>query len=459
MFLTIVAFLFVLSVVVFIHEFGHFIVAKLNNVYVVTFSLGFGPKLLKKRWGETEYAISVIPFGGYCKFAGENDEEDENDEKEYGGESKEADIEYDVPEERTFRAKSPFQKMQIVVAGPLMNALLGLLIYIGSVWAQGVPIENRVGIVGDVKENSPAMIAGFERGDRILEVDGEDFRAGTDLSYLVKNNKDNKMVFKVLRRGDTLSIDVTPEFNGETGEYRLGLSYYLRFPPKIGDVKRDSPAWEAGIRPGAYIQTINDTSIISFTDLTDKIHNSLGRKLEFVWIQSGAKQSAVIIPESIDIPKGSGEKLEVIEAGGIGIGQYYEVREISFFNAVVRGSGAYGRMTVAILGFLKKLVTGNASMKALGGPIRIGQMAGDMARWGFGRLSLFIAFFSLNLAIFNLLPILPFDGGHFVLYLVELVSGRPVNPKVKNVMMQAGFVILIILMVLITAMDLFNVFN
>jgi len=459
MLLTIVAFLFVLSVVVFIHEFGHFIVAKLNNVYVVTFSIGFGPKLLKKRWGETEYAISVIPFGGYCKFAGENDEADDNEEKEYSGESNEAEIEYDIPEERTFRAKSPFQKMQIVVAGPLMNALLGLLIYIGSVWAQGVFINNPVWIVEEAAENSPAAIAGFERGDRILEVEGEDFSADTDLSYLVKNNKDKKMVFEVLRSGDTLSVDVTPGFDGETGEYRLGLSYYLGFPPKIGDVKRDSPAWEAGIRRGAYIQTINDTLVISYTDLVDKIHNSLGRKLEFVWRQNDVKQSAVITPVSIDIPKGGGEKVEVIEAGGIGIGQYYEVREISFFNAIVRGSGAYGRMTVAVLGFLKKFVTGNASMKALGGPIRIGQMAGDMARWGFGRLALFIAFFSLNLAIFNLLPILPFDGGHFVLYLVELVSGRPVNPKVKNVMMQTGFVILIILMVFITAMDLFNVFS
>jgi regulator of sigma E protease len=184
----------------------------------------------------------------------------------------------------------------------------------------------------------------------------------------------------------------------------------------------------------------------------------MGRELKFVWNQNGEVRSASIIPESIDIASG-GEKLDVIKVGDIGAVQYYDKSKISFLKAVNYGTDTFCRMTVAILGFLKQLVIGNASMKAMGGPIRIGQMAGDMARWGFGYLMLFIAFFSVNLAIFNLLPILPFDGGHFVLYFVELVSGKPINSKVKNVMMQAGFVLLIIFMVLVTALDVFNVFS
>lgn len=457
MLLTIASFLFVLSVVVLIHEFGHFIVGKLNNVYVVTFSLGFGPKLIKKKFGETEYVISAIPFGGYVKFAGDSEDEDdkEDDKKKKDAGVKEK-IEVDIPEHRTFRAKTPFQKMQIVVAGPLMNAVLSLIIYIGSISIQGVINPVPSSIVEKVIPSSPAMQAGFERGDRILEVNGNFLTAGQELTHFVEQNGDKRLAFKILREADTLFVTATPEYNEDADRYTVGL--YLGVPPIIGDVKHDGPAWKAGIRKGVYIESINDSVVISYNELADRIRNSLGQELEFVWNQDGVEQSAFITPESIDIPSG-GEKLEVIEVGAIGIGQYYEESKISFIKAVGRGAGSFRQMTIAILGFLKQLVTGNASMKAMGGPLRIGQMAGDMARWGFGYLMLFIAFFSLNLAIFNLLPILPFDGGHFVLYFIELVSRRPINRKVKNVMMQAGFVLLIILMVLVTALDIFNVFG
>ena len=457
MLLTIAAFLFVLSVVVLIHEFGHFIVAKLNDVYVITFSLGFGPKLIKKRFGETEYAISAVPFGGYCKFAGESDDEDENENDENKKDAlTDKNIEEDIPEYRTFRAKSPFQKMQIVIAGPLMNAVLAFLIYIGSVWIQGVITPAPMSMVERVDVNSPAMRAGFVRGDRILKVNGKSLTDDESVTYFVKRNRDKELAFKVFREPDTLFITATPEYNEEIDRYTVGL--FLGVPPKIGDVKHDGPAWKAGIRKGAYVNSINDTTVITYSGFINKIRNNLGRELKFVWNQNGEIRSAFIIPESIDIASG-GEKLEVIEVGDIGAGQYYDKSKITFLKAVNYGSGTFYRMTVAILGFLKQLVTGNASMKAMGGPIRIGQMAGDMARWGFRYLMLFIAFFSVNLAIFNLLPILPFDGGHFVLYFVELVSGKPINRKVKNVMMQAGFVLLIILMVLVTALDVFNVFG
>ncbi len=455
MLLTIAAFLFVLSVVVLIHEFGHFIVGKLNNVYVVTFSLGFGPKLIKKKFGETEYAISAVPFGGYVKFAGDSEDEDDKKDDEKKKDAGEI-IEEDIPEYRTFRAKTPFQKMQIVVAGPIMNAVLSLIIYIGSVSIQGVINPVPSSIVEKVILSSPAMQAGFERGDRILEVNGKSLTFDKDISHFVKQNEEKELTFKILRKVDTLFVTATPEYNEDADRYTVGL--YLGVPPVIGDVKHDGPAWKAGIRKGAYIESINDTVVISYSELANRIRNSLGREAEFVWNQDGVERSAFITPESIDIASG-GEKLEVIEVGAIGIGQYYEESKISFLKAVGRGAGSFRQMTIAILGFLKQLVTGNASMKAMGGPLRIGQMAGDMARWGFGYLMLFIAFFSLNLAIFNLLPILPFDGGHFVLYFVELVSGRPINRKAKNVMMQAGFVLLIILMVLVTALDIFNVFG
>lgn len=457
MLLTIIAFIFVLSVVVIVHELGHFIVAKMNNVFVLTFSIGMGPKLIKKRIGETEYAISAIPFGGYVKFAGEleddgNEEGDEEREK-----TEEELIEEQVPEYRTYKNKSPIQKMMIVVAGPMMNAILALVLYVGSIWVQGIFRTEPAVIVEEVKKGSPAMAAGIQRGDRILDVDGEPVVPERGLTYHIERKPGDRLRLSVLREQDTLEVDLSPEFNEEEGRYIAGL--ILGIPPRVGDVKRDGPAWEAGMRKGAYIQSINDTIVITYNDMVERIHGGLGNELRFAWSQDGERMEAVISPESIDIPAGNGDELDIIEAGSIGIGEYYEEYSVSFVEAVQYGSRAYWNMIRAIMDFLKKLVTGKASVKAIGGPLRIGKMAGDMVRWGFGYLVSFIGFFSLNLAIFNLLPILPFDGGHFVLYLYELVSRRPINNRIKNVMMQTGFIVLMILMGLILIIDIFNIFS
>jgi regulator of sigma E protease len=190
------------------------------------------------------------------------------------------------------------------------------------------------------------------------------------------------------------------------------------------------------------------------------IHNSLGEKVRVTWEQDGVERSAELETESIKLPaQGEGDKLDVVEAGSIGIKEYYVKEGVSFTEAITYGSRAFWVMTVRILDFLKKLITGKASVKAVGGPLAIGKLAGDMVRWGFNYLISFIAFFSINLGIINLFPLLPFDGGHFVLYLFEGISGRQVNARIKNGMMQVGFVLLIILMVMIMALDIFNLFG
>jgi len=452
MLLTIISFVFVLSVVVFVHEFGHFILAKLNGVYVLTFSIGFGPKILRFKYGETEYAISIIPFGGYNKFAGETEEEEEESEEDSAGDEREEDI----PEHRTFRAKSPWRKISIILAGPAMNLLLALVLYIGSIWIQGVYKTEPYGVVDRVEKNSPAMEAGFERGDRILEVNGEPLTFERGLSSYISGDEGQKLNFRVKRGSEVITLSANPTYDRELGRNTVGLA--LGIPPRVGDVKKDSPAWEAGIRSGAYIVSINDTTVYTFNEVAEKIHGSLGEKITVTWEQDGARHSATLEPESIDLPSG-GEKLDVVEAGSIGIKEYYLKEDVSLIQAASYGSTAFWRMMERILDFLKKLITGKASVKAVGGPLRIGQMAGDMVRWGFNYLISFIAFFSINLGIINLFPLLPFDGGHFVLYLIEGVSGRQINARLKNAMMQAGFILLIILMVLVMALDIFNVFG
>jgi regulator of sigma E protease len=168
--------------------------------------------------------------------------------------------------------------------------------------------------------------------------------------------------------------------------------------------------------------------------------------------------SATITPEGMDAAK-EGEKLDIVQVGAIGINEHYEKQKVGFGESISLGARAYREMFIGIMQFLKKLVTGKASIRAVGGPLRVGVMAGEMVRWGFNYLISFIAFFSLNLAIFNLLPILPFDGGHFVIFLVEGLTGRKPGPRVEEVMGQVGFIILIALMAFIFAVDIFNIFG
>ena len=455
--MTIVSFVFVLSVVIFVHEFGHFVMAKLNDVYVITFSIGFGPKILKFRIGETEYAVSIIPFGGYNKFAGETEEEEEPESN--NGKAPGEITEEDIPEHRTFRAKSPWSKISIILAGPAMNLLLALLLYIGSIWIQGVFIPEPYSVVDRVVEGSPAMRAGFERGDIILEVNGEPLTYQKGLGYYVSEYGSSQLRFRVERGSEIIRLSASPAYNEEQDRNTVGLA--MSMPPRVGDVKQDSPAWEAGIRKGAYIRSVNDTTVNTFNEVAEKIHASLDESIQITWEQNGTVKSAEIETEAVDIPAGGGEgeKLDVVKAGSIGIKEYYEKERVSFARAVNHGAYSFWNMTNLIIDFLGKLVTGKASVKAVGGPLAIGKMAGDMVRWGYNYLVSFIAFFSINLGIINLLPLLPFDGGHFVLYLAEGITGRQVNVKVKNAMMQVGFILLVILMVLIMALDIFKLFG
>jgi len=444
MLLTIAAFFFVLSIVVFVHEFGHFIVAKLNRVYVLTFSFGFGPKILKKRFGDTEYAISAIPFGGYVKFAGETDED-----------SDEAHEEIDVPQDMLYREKAPLRKMSIVVAGPFMNFALAFLVYVFSIYFEGVYVSPN-NPISEVVKGSPAEIAGLHEGDLILSINGEKVNYWDDITRITNKYEGRELELKVLRGSDTLSMHLRPELDPDSERWKLGIIYTL--PSKIGTVKKDSPAYKAGIRPGAVITAINDTTISSYGELEEKVHPRPGVPIKFTWVYEGKEFSAVIVPDAVEAASG-GEKLDVIKIGQIGVGPFYEKKKVSFINSIRYGSSAFKNLFLSILSFLGKLFTGKASLKAIGGPIRVGQMAGDMIRWGFSYLVYFLAFFSLNLAIFNLFPILPFDGGHFVVYLGELITSRRLSDRAQQIMMQIGYIILLALMVFVFSMDLINIFR
>jgi regulator of sigma E protease len=207
------------------------------------------------------------------------------------------------------------------------------------------------------------------------------------------------------------------------------------------------------MREGAVIDAINDTLITSYYDLERILHANPEVPLAIQWSYQGQTHTDTLIPEAKKVLK-EGTKTEMEVVGQIGIGPYYTKRPVGFVSAAQMGLTATVGMTSEILSFLKLLITGKAGIDSLGGPILITQMAGDMARWGFNYLLYFLAFFSINLCIFNLLPILPFDGGHLSLFIYEGISRRQINRRVREILTQVGFALIILLMTFVVIVDI-----
>lgn len=451
MFVTLLAGAFVLGVVVLVHEFGHFIVAKWSGVFVKTFSVGFGKKILRRRQGETEYALSILPFGGYVKFAGETEYYDEVQENAEPGGAKGSSDEIpdsEIPRERYFTTKPVAIRAAVLFAGPFMNYVLAVVLFIGVLWIQGTQVFPTT-TIGEVEEGSAAEAAGLLPGDRFRTIDGVDVRNwGEVLDVLFEEpGKAKQMV--VERDGGTVEIQCTAR--EEESGYRYGLIALV--PAKIGRVNRGKPAYRAGISEGAVIQSINDTTVTTWTEMQEIIQANPEVPLHVVWTHGGVSHADTIVPEPLrSLKPGTMNEFEVV--GRVGVTPYYVQRRESFGAAIVNGFSNANHTIARILGYLGLLFTGKMGVETLGGPILISQMAGDQARWGFDYLIGFLAFFSINLCIFNLIPLLPFDGGHLALLGYEAVARRPVNRRLREVFAQAGFVLIILLMAFVIMLDI-----
>jgi regulator of sigma E protease len=446
---TIIAGAFVLGVVVIVHEFGHFIVAKLAGVYVKTFSVGFGKKLLRHRSGDTVYALSALPFGGYVKFAGESElsDEPEPDPAQPRGPLDEV-PDSEIPRSRYFTTQRRWIRAAVLFAGPFMNYVTAVFLYAGVFLFQGVSVIPTTA-VGDVVAEGPAAQAGIIPGDTIVAVAGRPVSDWYDIETFLIEDADAPREVEILRDGARERVTLTP--GREDGRVTLGL--YPHVSSRIGRVQKGKPAARAGIGPGAVIVAINDTLVTSYEDVRRMVNASPDRALYVRWTQDGLAHADTIVPEAKDVLK-PGSTSEFMTVGVIGIGPYSERRREGLFASIAGGFNTANSMIVQIAGYVRQLFTGQMGIKTLGGPILIYQMAGDVANWGFDYLLLFLAFFNINLCIFNLIPILPFDGGHLALLAWEGVARRPINRRVREWMMQGGFVLIILLMGFVVVMDL-----
>ncbi len=428
MIINILAFLFVLGIVVFVHELGHFLAARRVGVRVITFSLGFGPKLATFRRGDTEYAISAIPLGGYVKMAGEQPDD------ERSGASDE------------FMSKSKWQRFQVLIAGPLMNVVLAIVV-LAAVLYQGadVPLwSESAPVVGHLVENSPAAKAGIQVGDRILRVNDTGVATWDEFNMLVIPKANREISVTVDRGGRQIATRLTPDSVSKYEMGSIGVGPAVR--PMVTTLTPGGAAEKAGLKSRDVIVSI-DGEPVNDRMLVDRIKGAGGRALAMTVLRDGREQTIQVTPE--------GEPGKAVI--GIGLDAESRIVKPGFFEAITMSLQRNWEGSRMILKTLGGLFTRETPVRQLMGPVAIGELSGTAAQLGWIALFNFMAMISLNLGLINLMPIPVLDGGHIAILGLEGLARRDFSMKVKEKILIAGFAVILMLMVTVIYNDLTRV--
>jgi regulator of sigma E protease len=422
---TILAFVIVFGILVFVHEFGHFFMAKLVGIRVDVFSFGYGKRLFGFKKGDTDYRVSLIPMGGYVKFPGE-------DVYEEGREVGPGD----------FMAAKRWQRLLTILMGPIMNILLAIVL-VAAINMVGAPVlvyQSQAPVIGWVEPDSPAEKAALQIDDEILSIDGQRTETWSDVELAVGTKPKRTIKLEVKRGDEILNVDLLTE--GKTIHEMGYAGFFGKILTEIRMVVPGDPAEKAGFKPGDLILEI-DGQPIYFIQFLEKIKNSPDIELNFR-IRRGE--------EILDIPVVPRLKGDI---GWIGITPGIESVEesLSFFVAFGQSVKDNMRLTFLVINFIKDLMTGEATARQLGGPIEIANLSYTAMRMGLLALMSWIALISLQLGIINLFPIPVLDGGQILVILLEGLFRRDFSPKVKQIVMQIGFAIFIVLIVFIILND------
>ncbi len=421
-----------LGVLVFVHELGHFCIAKWSGVKVLKFSLGFGPRLFSRQWGETEYQISAIPLGGYVQMLGEG-----------GGEAGEEGELSEAEKARSFAHKPVGIRTAIVAAGPTMNLLLPFIL---------LPLSYLIGVnvpafldarpcVGHVVAESRGEDSGFLAGDCIVAVNGEPVASWNATNQALIRQAGAPQTLSVERSGQLVEVPLLAP-DADLEELQLqALGLLPTREAKVGAISPEMPAAAAGMQVGDRIQAINGTPVDSWYDLKRLIQASDGAALTFVIERDGRQIDLSITPELQQ--EGSGAYLI-----GIAPAETSVFKRFNLFESIKAGARQTLDITKLTLVFIQKLFSGHVSAKNIGGPIMVFQMAGQAVQSGVTTVLTIMAFLSIQLGILNLLPIPVLDGGHLFFYLLEFVFRRPLSIRARELMQQVGLALLVMLMVL-----------
>ena len=418
---TIASFLLALGVLVFVHELGHFLVAKWAGIRVERFSLGYPPKMIGFTRGETEYCISWIPFGGYVKVAGMAD----------------VGTEETTGAHWEFPSRSVGIRMAVIAAGPAMNFLFAFaaLIFLFSVYGIDSFDSTRV----SPQENSLAAEVGLVRGDRVRTVGGTPVGNAYELASALDEIASRGARLEVERDGILLDFDLPP-----AGDEGYGVQ--LMRPTTVGQVVPDMPADSLGLQAGDIILAVGQAPVVSWADMSEEIRRYPGETIPLVWERDGQRMEQLITPAT----HAEGDAL----VGRIGISPQASRHTVGLSRAVVLGGLGVYNSSWLILDFLGELFQGDRSTDELGGPLRIAQLAGQTAEQGLHSFISFLAMLSVNLAIINLLPIPVLDGGHLTFLTLEGIMRRPLSLRQREVFQQIGLAMMLLIMVLVTFNDL-----
>ena len=432
-----------ITILVFVHEMGHFLAARLFKIRIERFSVGFPPTIFKKQVGETEWAIGATPLGGYVKIAGMVDE------------SLDTDFESKEPEPWEFRSKPVWQRVIVISAGVIFNVLLAAVIFIGLRMALGEPaaLTTEDGLVYVPDTTLAATEVGLRSYDRIIAIDGKPFNEIASASDLPETSS-AQLTWEVVRDGQALVLTAPKSIlppRGELGDDGvLGLGIY-NWPAVLGEVRSNSPADHAGLQEGDHITAVDGEAVTLWMDFTQKVRASGGDSLHIFWDrpETGESFSAYILPES----PADGEYL-------IGIQVALVRHRTGPGRAIVTGITETALFTGAIVVSLKNMITGQESVReSLGGPVMVAKLAGEAAQAGAEQFWRLVALLSITLAIVNILPVPALDGGHLVFLIYEGVRRREPSLKVRMAMQQFGMALLLILMAFLVFNDLDRIFQ
>lgn len=417
------AFVFALGIVISIHEAGHLLVAKLFDVRVHAFSIGFGPRIWGFRRGETDYRLSLVPLGGYVKLGGEQPDEVSGDP-------------------RDFLSKPRWQRILVYLAGPAANVLLAILL-IAVVFMVGAEIPNlRVPAeIGSVVEGSTAAGAGVQPGDRIVAVNGQPVRTWSQVGLELVTSADRPVALTLERGDERLGVTVVPQKLPDDSMGDLA-GLVPKLLPTVTKVEAVSPAAEAGLQAGDQLRRVDGKPVLSVDDFISYVSDRSGETI-VLEVMRGSRLVEVPV-----VPREDGG----IGRIGVGLGVF---QRYGFFESFVQ-SARFNRMLVGeTFNVLGKIFSREVSAKsALAGPIEIAKYSGAAARVGFKHLLYLTGFISISIAIVNLLPIPILDGGQIVILGVESVMRRDLSMRLKEVIAQVGFVLIMLLMLTVIYFDL-----
>ncbi len=422
--ITPLSFAFALGVIVFVHEAGHLLVAKAFGVRVLTFSLGFGKRIWGFKKGETDYRLSLVPLGGYVRLGGENPDEVTDDPQE-------------------FLNKPRWQRILVYLAGPVMNVILAILLFAGLFMA-GIEVPNLSAIpseVGSVVKGSSAEQAGLRKGDVIVSINGKPSATWEDVSFALATSPNRPVALELTRDEKAFAATVTPKLDPH---YQIGDTAGIapKVRTQLTKIIDDTPAAAAGFELGDEIWAVDGRAIVDSAAFVAYIESKPGQTVDIE-----VRRGTVLWTISVT-PRDEGGKGRI----GVGLGFFQRYPPGEALRASVVFNWRICTQTFDVLGKLitRKLPPGGA----LAGPLEIAKQTGAAARVGFKYLLYLMGFISISIALLNLMPIPILDGGQITILLFESVIRRDLSVRFKEIVIQVGFVMVLLLMAMVIWFDI-----